>query len=52
VARAATVDSRRNLEALGALAETGARTVLVGHGAPWTGGAEAIVAEARVAGAA
>jgi glyoxylase-like metal-dependent hydrolase (beta-lactamase superfamily II) len=52
VARAATVDSRRNLEALGALAETGARTVLVGHGAPWTGGSEAIVAEARAAGAA
>jgi glyoxylase-like metal-dependent hydrolase (beta-lactamase superfamily II) len=52
VARAATVDSERNLRALGALAETGARTVLVGHGEPWHGGAEAAVARAREAGSA
>jgi glyoxylase-like metal-dependent hydrolase (beta-lactamase superfamily II) len=52
VARAATVDSDRNLRTLDALAATGARTVLVGHGEPWTGGAEAAVAQARAAGAA
>jgi glyoxylase-like metal-dependent hydrolase (beta-lactamase superfamily II) len=44
--------SRRNLEALDALAATGARTVLVGHGEPWTGGAEAAVTAARAAGVA
>jgi glyoxylase-like metal-dependent hydrolase (beta-lactamase superfamily II) len=52
VARAATVDSERNLRTLDALAETGARTLLVGHGPPWTQGAEAAVAAARAAGAA
>jgi glyoxylase-like metal-dependent hydrolase (beta-lactamase superfamily II) len=52
VARAATVDSVRNLRALEALAETGSRTVLVGHGEPWQDGAEAAVARAREAGAA
>ena len=52
VARAATVDSERNLRSLAALAATGARTVLVGHGEPWTGGVEAAVAQARAAGAA
>jgi glyoxylase-like metal-dependent hydrolase (beta-lactamase superfamily II) len=52
VARAATVDSARNLATLDALAETGARTVLTGHGEAWTGGAEAIVAAARDAGSA
>jgi glyoxylase-like metal-dependent hydrolase (beta-lactamase superfamily II) len=51
VARAATVDSERNLRSLDALAATGARTVLVGHGEPWTGGVEAAVAQARAAGA-
>jgi glyoxylase-like metal-dependent hydrolase (beta-lactamase superfamily II) len=50
VARAATCDSERNLRTLGALAATGAGTVLVGHGEPWRGGAEAIVAAARAAG--
>lgn len=50
VARAATVDSARNLAALDALAATGAGTVLVGHGDPWYGGAEAIVEAARRAG--
>lgn len=49
VARAATADSERNLQTLDALAETGARTVLCGHGEPWTQGAEAIVAAARTA---
>src|SRR3954453_19094725 len=43
VARAATVDVERNLESLAALVETGARTVLPGHGDPWTGGIEAAV---------
>lgn len=52
VARAATVDSERNLRALDALVETGARTVLVGHGEPWAGGVEAAVTQARAAGAA
>jgi glyoxylase-like metal-dependent hydrolase (beta-lactamase superfamily II) len=52
VARAATADVERNLRALDALAETGARTVLVGHGEPWTDGVESAVAKAREAGAA
>jgi len=52
VARAATADSERNLRTLDALAETGARTVLTGHGPPWTGGVEAAVARARAAGVA
>jgi glyoxylase-like metal-dependent hydrolase (beta-lactamase superfamily II) len=52
VARAATVDSERNLRTLDALLETGARTVLVGHGEPWTAGVESAVAQARAAGAA
>jgi glyoxylase-like metal-dependent hydrolase (beta-lactamase superfamily II) len=47
VARAATVDSARNRASLGALAATGARTVLTGHGEPWTKGVEAAVEEAR-----
>jgi glyoxylase-like metal-dependent hydrolase (beta-lactamase superfamily II) len=51
VAGAATVDSRRALDSLDALADTGARTVLVGHGEPWTGGAEQAVLAARAAGA-
>jgi glyoxylase-like metal-dependent hydrolase (beta-lactamase superfamily II) len=52
VARAATADVERNLRSLDALAETGATTVLTGHGEPWTGGIEAAVAHARIAGAA
>jgi glyoxylase-like metal-dependent hydrolase (beta-lactamase superfamily II) len=52
VARAATVDSERNLASLDALAETGARTVLMGHGEPWHEGVESLVAQARQAGAA
>ena len=50
VAGAATVDSRRALDSLDELAKTAAGTVLVGHGDPWTGGAEAAVAAAREAG--
>jgi glyoxylase-like metal-dependent hydrolase (beta-lactamase superfamily II) len=49
VARAATVDSRRNRESLDALAATGARTVLTGHGEPWTDGIESAVAAAKAA---
>src|SRR4051794_30471363 len=52
VARAATADVERNLASLDALAETGAGTVLTGHGERWTGGIEAAVARARDAGAA
>jgi glyoxylase-like metal-dependent hydrolase (beta-lactamase superfamily II) len=50
VAGAATADSERNLRTLDALAATGARTVLVGHGEPWTEGIESAVAQARAAG--
>lgn len=52
VARAATADVERNLASLDAIAATGAGTVLVGHGPPFTGGAAAAVAEARRNGAA
>ena len=52
VARAATVDSDRNLRTLDALQHTAASTVLVGHGEPWTGGIESAVALAREAGVA
>ena len=47
VSRAATADSSRALASLDALAETGAKTVLTGHGDPWNDGAEAIVERAR-----
>jgi glyoxylase-like metal-dependent hydrolase (beta-lactamase superfamily II) len=50
VARAATADSQRALASLDAIAETGARLVLTGHGEPWTSGAEAAVEQARKAG--
>jgi glyoxylase-like metal-dependent hydrolase (beta-lactamase superfamily II) len=52
VARAATADVERNMRSLETLAQTGARTVLTGHGEPWTGGIEAAVARARDAGSA
>ena len=52
VARAATADVERNTRTLDALAATRARLVLTGHGEPWSGGAEAAVAQARAAGAA
>jgi glyoxylase-like metal-dependent hydrolase (beta-lactamase superfamily II) len=50
VARAAQADSARALASLDAVAATGARTVLTGHGEPWTQGAEAMVERARAAG--
>jgi glyoxylase-like metal-dependent hydrolase (beta-lactamase superfamily II) len=52
VARAATADVATNLRTLDALKDTGARTVLTGHGDPWSEGAAAIVEQARSAGAA
>jgi glyoxylase-like metal-dependent hydrolase (beta-lactamase superfamily II) len=52
VARAATVDSERNLRSLDAIAATGAGTLLFGHGSPWTDGAEQAVARAQLEGAA
>jgi glyoxylase-like metal-dependent hydrolase (beta-lactamase superfamily II) len=50
VSRAATADSERAVASLDALAATGARTVLTGHGEPWRDGVEAIVAQARASG--
>src|SRR3954452_20164837 len=50
VARAATADSERALATLDALAETGATTVLTGHGEPWRQGAAEAVRLAREAG--
>ena len=50
VARAATADSERAMASLDAIAATGARTVLTGHGEPWTEGAGAIAERARVKG--
>jgi glyoxylase-like metal-dependent hydrolase (beta-lactamase superfamily II) len=50
VARAATAYSDRALASLDALAETGAGTVLTGHGEPWTGGAAEACRLARAAG--
>ncbi len=50
VAGAATADSERNLRTLDALQATGVRTVLTGHGDPWTQGIEAAVQQARAAG--
>ncbi len=47
VARGATADSQRALASLERLAESGAGTVLPGHGEPWTGGVESAVREAR-----
>jgi glyoxylase-like metal-dependent hydrolase (beta-lactamase superfamily II) len=52
VARAATADSERAFASLKPLAATGARTVLTGHGEPYTGGVERAAAEAYEAGVA
>ena len=49
-ARAATVDSSRALASLDVIEETAARTLLTGHGEPWTRGAAEAVAHARRAG--
>ena len=50
VARAATADTVRNLRSLDVIADTGATTVLTGHGEPWSGGAVEGVRLAREAG--
>ncbi len=47
VARAATADSERALASLEPLANSGAGTLLPGHGEPWRDGAESAVREAR-----
>ncbi|UJW31595.1 MBL fold metallo-hydrolase [Saccharothrix sp. AJ9571] len=47
VSGAATVDEERALESLGVIADTGATTVLVGHGPAWTEGAGKMVDLAR-----
>jgi glyoxylase-like metal-dependent hydrolase (beta-lactamase superfamily II) len=52
IAGAATADSQMALASLTALAATGARIVLPGHGEPWRAGVAAAVAAARVVGAA
>jgi glyoxylase-like metal-dependent hydrolase (beta-lactamase superfamily II) len=41
VARAATADAEQAKRSLDRIAETGAKTVLTGHGDPWTDGAQA-----------
>lgn len=51
VAAAATKDTAVALDSLDAVAATGARTVLPGHGERWTQGAEAAVRHARAVGA-
>lgn len=51
ISGAATVDPERALESLGVIAETGARTVLMGHGSAWTDGAERLTELARQHGA-
>jgi len=50
VSGAATADSERNLASLDALAETGAQTMLTGHGKPWRQGVQSAVEQARAAG--
>jgi len=50
VANAATADPTEALASLSALAETGARTVLPGHGEVWSDGVSAAVDHARRAG--
>jgi glyoxylase-like metal-dependent hydrolase (beta-lactamase superfamily II) len=50
VSRAATADSQQALRSLDRIAETGAGTLLPGHGDPWTGGAAEAARLARAAG--
>jgi glyoxylase-like metal-dependent hydrolase (beta-lactamase superfamily II) len=50
VSGAATADSERNLACLDALTETGASTLLTGHGEVWRDGARAAVDAARAVG--
>lgn len=47
VSNAATADPERALASLDVIAETGAQTVLVGHGPAWTQGAQRLVELAR-----
>lgn len=47
VARAATADAHAAADALDTLADTGAATVLSGHGEPWTRGVRSAAADAR-----
>jgi glyoxylase-like metal-dependent hydrolase (beta-lactamase superfamily II) len=49
VARAATADTAQAKASLDALAATGARVALTGHGEPWRDGVEAAVAAAKAA---
>jgi glyoxylase-like metal-dependent hydrolase (beta-lactamase superfamily II) len=49
VAGAATADTAQALDSLDAVAATGARVLLPGHGEPWKQGAEAAVRHARSA---
>jgi glyoxylase-like metal-dependent hydrolase (beta-lactamase superfamily II) len=49
VARAATHDSEQAKRSLDRIEQTGAKTVVTGHGEPWTQGAEAAAAAARTA---
>lgn len=51
IAGAATADSAQALESLDRLVETGASTLLPGHGEPWTGGVVEAVVRAREVGA-
>lgn len=50
VSGAATADAIQAIASLQSLAGTGAQTVLVGHGEPWTDGIQAAVERARDAG--
>jgi glyoxylase-like metal-dependent hydrolase (beta-lactamase superfamily II) len=52
VARAATADLEQALGSLDRIADTGAGTLLGGHGEPWKHGAAEAAAEARAAGSA
>ncbi len=52
VARAATHDSEQAKRSLDRIEQTGAGTVVTGHGEPWTQGAETAAAQARANGAA
>ncbi|HEX8207454.1 MAG TPA: MBL fold metallo-hydrolase [Solirubrobacteraceae bacterium] len=52
IARAATWSSEENLRSLDRIAETGAGTLVCGHGDPWREGAAAAAGAAREAGAA
>jgi hypothetical protein len=50
VARSATADTERAMGSLDAIAETGATTVLTGHGPVWREGAAEAARRARAAG--